>query len=219
MRLIKDYKHIIWDWNGTLLDDRWICLEIINKMLKKRELPILDEETYKTVFGFPVQNYYHKIGFDFERESFEDLAKEYIEAYDSRSRECSLHKGVRDILKRLKEQGTSQSILSASKEKELHQIIMHFNIGEYFSHISGLRDHYAKSKVSVGEMWIKSQRIKPYDILMIGDTVHDAEVADALGIDCLLVAGGHQNAEQLGSCKYPVYDSILKIYEKLSDFL
>ena len=59
------YKHIIWDWNGTLLNDRWVCVNGINNCLKKRGLSSISEETYKSIFTFPVKDYYKKLGFDF----------------------------------------------------------------------------------------------------------------------------------------------------------
>ena len=54
------YKHIIWDWNGTLLDDRWLCVDGINNGLLKRGLTPITEETYMNVFTFPVKNYYEE---------------------------------------------------------------------------------------------------------------------------------------------------------------
>ena len=62
---MKKYNHIIWDWNGTLLNDRWLCVEAINQALNKRNLPMLTEGKYKDVFSFPVEDYYKKVGFDF----------------------------------------------------------------------------------------------------------------------------------------------------------
>ena len=62
---MKIYNHIIWDWNGTLLNDRWLCVEAINQALNKRNLPMLTEGKYKDVFSFPVEDYYKKVGFDY----------------------------------------------------------------------------------------------------------------------------------------------------------
>ena len=54
--MLSKYKHIIWDWNGTLLDDVWLCLGIVNKMLSKRDLPTINSNEYRNIFDFPVQN-------------------------------------------------------------------------------------------------------------------------------------------------------------------
>ena len=60
------YKHIIWDWNGTLLDDRWLCVEGINQALVKRDLPPISEDRYRKIFTFPVKEYYKKLGYTLE---------------------------------------------------------------------------------------------------------------------------------------------------------
>ena len=90
IKKINNYKHIIWDWNGTLVDDVWLVVEIMNKMLKKRHLPGIDSKKYREIFDFPVIKYYIKLGFDFSRESFEDLTIEFIGEYYDRFNECKL---------------------------------------------------------------------------------------------------------------------------------
>ncbi|MBQ6533170.1 MAG: HAD family hydrolase, partial [Solobacterium sp.] len=60
-------KTVIWDYNGTILDDLDICLQIENEMLKERRMPAwpVDRETYLDHFGFPVIDYYYYIGYTF----------------------------------------------------------------------------------------------------------------------------------------------------------
>lgn len=59
-------KHIIWDWNGTLLDDVGLSLEAINIVLARYNLPPLRKERYLEIFTFPVIEYYRELGFNFE---------------------------------------------------------------------------------------------------------------------------------------------------------
>ena len=49
-----NYNHIVWDWNGTLLDDRWLCIEAINFVLKSREMRLVSTKEYRDLFCFPV---------------------------------------------------------------------------------------------------------------------------------------------------------------------
>ncbi len=74
---------IIWDWNGTLLNDIELCVQTINDMLQKRNLRKLTADEYKDVFSFPVKDYYQKIGFDFNAEPFEIPAREFIDNYNT----------------------------------------------------------------------------------------------------------------------------------------
>ena len=194
---ISKYKHVIWDWNGTLINDVWLATEVMNKMLKKRNLPGIDSKKYREIFDFPVTKYYLKLGYDFSKESFEELTVEFINGYYQCFNKCKLFDEVEEVLKKISAMGISQSVLSASKEDVLIEKIKHFGIDKYFCKIIGLENHYAESKVEKGKKWIAELNLNPQDVLLIGDTIHDYDVAKHMGCDCLLIANGHNSYEKL----------------------
>ena len=202
-----DYTHIIWDWNGTLLDDVAWCIIQINTMLSKRGLPTLNStQSYHRVFGFPVKDYYQRAGFDFKKESFETLAVEFIELYHNNDNSCLLHSDAEKTLESFQRKGVHQVILSASESKNLLSQIKQFDIDFYFDEILGISNIYADNKIDIGKAYI--ERVKPDQAVLIGDTTHDKEVADVLGIACILVASGHQDKQDLLSCGATVVDCL-----------
>lgn len=211
VKKIGKYKHIIWDWNGTLVDDVWLVVEIMNKMLKRHHLPRIDSKKYREIFDFPVTKYYLALGFDFSKESFENLTDEFISEYYERFDECKLFNEAEEVLRKIKERGILQSILSASKEDVLIEKIKHYGIDKYFCKIVGLGDHYAESKVERGGKWIAKLNLNPQDILLIGDTIHDYDVAKHMGCDCLLVATGHHGYERLTKLGIDVINTLEEI--------
>jgi len=182
-------------------------------MLAKRGLKTLRHiSDYHDVFCFPVKQYYQNLGFDFTTDSFEDLAEEYISLYYSgKSGGCGLHNNAKHVLDFICQQGIIQSILSASEISNLLTQIGEFDIKGYFDEILGLSDIYAKSKIDVGLDYISRKNIT--HALMIGDTVHDYDVAKKLGIDIVLIPNGHQNKKTLLSCNVPVLDDISCVIE------
>lgn len=202
---IESYKYVLWDWNGTLLDDAWLCREIINSFLQKRNLPTVSFERYRSVFGFPVIEYYRKLGLDLEEESFERLAHDFVEIYYRRVSECRLHQHSLTLLHAFREQNVGQSLLSAAHQKNLLEMVRHFGIEDYFDFIVGLNDHYAAGKAELGQQLVQQISCTPREMLFIGDTTHDFEVARKLDTGCLLVAHGHHSAERLQECGVPVY--------------
>ena len=210
---ISKFKHIIWDWNGTLIDDVWLVVEIMNKMLKKRNLPGIDAKKYREIFNFPVTKYYLKLGFDFSDESFEELTVEFISEYYARFNECKLFDGAEEVLKKIRDRGISQSILSASKEDVLIEKIKYYGIDKYFCRIMGLENHYAESKVERGKKWIAELNLKPRDVLLIGDTTHDYIVSKHIGSDCLLIANGHYSYKRLAKSGVDVVSSLKEIVQ------
>jgi len=212
----QTYSHIIWDWNGTLFNDVAWCIEVINTMLAKRGIKTLpDISDYHNAFCFPIVEYYKNVGFNFNEEIFEDVAEEYITLYHAnKSGNCALYPNTEPILDSIYKSGISQIILSASEMNHLISQIREFDIVDYFDEILGLSDIYAKSKIEIGLDFMSRKSVS--NAVLIGDTVHDYEVANALGIDCMLIPNGHQSREMLASCNVPILEDISCIIKYIS---
>ncbi|MHC4637846.1 MAG: HAD family hydrolase [Planctomycetota bacterium] len=208
---MKKYQHIIWDWNGTLIDDAWLCVEILNEILKQYNKPPVTLDQYRMNFHFPVKSYYELVGFDFNVESFETIADEYLMIYDDRCFECKMQEGVVSVLKTCAEKGINQSVLSACQQKRLEEMIEYYDIGRYFTELFGLDDHFANGKVEKGIQLVEHLNVPPQNILLIGDTLHDYEVARTIGTDCVLLPCGHHSIEKLRESPAAVLDSFADI--------
>ena len=205
---VLQYKHIIWDWNGTLLNDTWLCVEVLNGMLHNRNMQLVTYDSYRDLFSFPVIDYYRSIGFDLSKEPFDKLGTEFISEYEKRRFECELQSEAVDVLERIANAGIAQSILSAYEHKMLESMVKHFNVVHYFDAIKGLADYSAASKIDNGRGLFAELGIDAKEILIVGDTVHDYEVANALGTDCLLVSSGHHHRDKLETCGVNVVDAL-----------
>jgi len=207
--MLKKYTHVIWDWNGTLLDDAQLCFNVINNLLTNRNLPaIKDISTYKDIFGFPIIDYYKRAGFDFDKEPFEVTAANFIKLYHSDKSRFHLFDSAADVILAIKKSGLRQIVLSASDRNSLHSQMEPFDIKPYFDEIIGISNIYGTSKMSVGAEYMGRNNISKSKTVLVGDTTHDFEVATALGIDCILIPNGHQNKHRLFKCGVPVLDNL-----------
>ena len=188
--------HIIWDWNGTLLSDVQYGITLINALLREYHKPILpDVAAYHKVFTFPVKDYYAAVGFG--DEIFDEVAVKWMDAYMKDESCCPLREGAVEITRLFHAHNIRQVVISASKLSNLHIQMAsrpHFN---FFDPPRGLGDIYAGSKIDIALDWMKTSGAKPENTLLIGDTLHDKAVADALRCRCILVEGGHQSRETL----------------------
>ncbi len=207
----RQYKHIIWDWNGTLLDDVELCVSIINALLVKRSLTPVSLDYYREIFSFPIIQYYEKLGFDFTHESFETIGTEFILDYEQKRTQCTLMSDATKTLQYFAHLGLTQSILSASKQDYLLDAVGGYGLESNFIEINGLDNHYASSKVDIGLEFMSRNNLDPKTILLIGDTMHDADVANALGVACCLVPNGHQSQTRLVACGVPVVASLSEL--------
>ena len=204
-------KTIIWDWNGTLLDDLDLSLESVNVLLKERNIPTLSIEKYKDIFGFPVVDYYVKAGFDFEKEAFEVPAKQYVKLYAAGASELKLFPDVVDTLTFFKENNYRQIVLSAMKDDNLKLMIHNAEISHFFDGIFGIKDNYAREKVSLGKQVVENLKLNPAECLMIGDTLHDAEVSEQCGFNYILFSGGHVSKQRLKTKGKKIINSLSEL--------
>jgi len=200
------YRHVIWDWNGTLLDDAWLCVEILNGLLRAHELPVISVEAYRALFSFPVVGFYERMGFNFKNVSFDEISVRYISEYNRRRYECRLQPHTRESLDRIRAAGIEQSVLSAYHEDTLREVVTHYGLTDYFSRLSGLDNIRADGKLDRGRAHLRALDLHEaaHTVLLIGDTAHDHEVAAALGADCLLLHHGHMHIDRLDGRGAPV---------------
>lgn len=211
------YCYIIWDWNGTLLNDAHVCRSIMNGILESKNLPVMSAAKYQDIFDFPVSRYYEKLGFDYSKDSFEALGTLFIDTYEKQKDSCRLQNNARELLETLHNNEVKQAILSAYHHDALVELLASKNLSHYFDWILGADDHYAHGKEDQGKELIKD--INPLDnaTVLIGDTVHDYAVAKTIGIDCILVKGGHQSEERLAACGCPLFNDLHEVESWLKD--
>lgn len=199
-------KYIVWDWNGTLIDDVVCAVQTMNTMLAEREMALIDENQYRALFCFPVADYYRKLGFDVESPDFSKVAERFIRLYDQNYPSCSLHTGAKETMRRLRERGIRQIILSASEKNNLLKQVANFEMEAEVEEVLGIDNIYAGSKVHLATQWIRANRLDPGEVLFVGDTLHDYEVASQNGAACILLSKGHQSRETLEKIGVPIVE-------------
>ena len=206
------YKHVIWDWNGTLVDDTWLCVEVLNALLNRRGRRPISEIEYREHFEFPVIKFYEYLGLDTDENNYEQTSREFITDYESRWLEqCALHQDTCDVLQAITAKGLTQSVLSAARQETLELGIDHYGIGSHFMGLVGTDNIHAEGKISRGLYWVEQLPWSPKQIVLIGDTLHDLEVAQAIGSDCILLAHGHHTAQRLNSTGQRVAHSLREL--------
>jgi len=204
-------KTIFWDWNGTLLNDVEMCVSCINKLLQKRQLPQLDVNRYREVFTFPVKTYYEQIGFDFSREPFETPAHEFMTLYHRHLPETPLFDYAEETLTHFKQRGDQQLVLSAMEHTSLIKTLNERKLNGYFNAVSGIDNIFAEGKIGMAREFFDQLDIRKEDAILIGDSLHDWEVAMDLGIEHILVASGHQSKARLIKVSSHVADTLKEV--------
>lgn len=201
---------VFWDYNGTLIDDVGTALESVNDMLRKRDMPCIDLEQYKSYIDTPISKFYEHL-FDLNEIPFEVIANEFDVGYEKYISADPVMGGARELLSHFSKLGSFQAIISGSQQSVIEQGAKRYGLYGYFDLISGADDHYVNSKVKRAESIAKRHCKSSDEILVIGDCVQDFEVSRALGAHCILLTAGHQSRKDLQQTGVPVVDSLLEI--------
>jgi phosphoglycolate phosphatase len=193
------YDAIIWDWNGTLLDDVEVSLEIVNEILGDHSLSPLTAERYRQIFEIPARVYWERAGLDLTKVSFSTISARFCAAFEERLERIPLHPGAEQILESLRASGVRQFLLSSTEHESLQRMVGRYGIREYFEVIQGMHDTLARGKLEAVQDLADRVGLERSAVLMVGDTSHDADLAGRLGLECVLLAAGHQSSSRLAS--------------------
>ena len=189
--LARHCDWIVWDWNGTLLDDTAAGLNAFNAQLTRRGIKAIPLDFYRAHFAFPVKPFYALCGIDLEHEDWDRIAREYHEAYAREPR--ALNRETIAALERVQRAGAKQSIISALRQDLLDEATARMGVAKYMECIYGVDNLDGASKLDRALELMN--RIAPPageqpDVVLIGDALHDKEVADALKVRCVLCGQG-----------------------------
>ncbi len=199
-------KIIAWDWNGTLLDDTHIVLESTNAVLAHLQRPAIDRATFHKHYNIPLASFYRNIGMT-EAEikivyADNNLFHDY---YEARVDNAPLRDGAADVLKHTQQAGVASFILSNHVVAPIRGQLQRFDIEDYFTDILA----FPSRELQFRDL-NKAQRLRkllnetgtaPKDVLIIGDTPEEIEIAHDMGLTGVAIAGGCIAAERLAAAK------------------
>lgn len=207
--MLLKYTHIIWDWNGTLLNDIGASLASVNDMLAKRGEPPMDLTRYKECIGTPIIRFYEQV-FDLSKEDYPSILAEYNAGYMYHLKDCSLTEGALNAVKKFADAGIHQAIVSSSNNAQLCENAKKYGVYGMFEAVLGAADFKADSKIERARAYLAESPEKGA-VLVIGDLEHDAEMAAEIGADCVLLTSGHEHPNRLKRSGAVIFDTIAEL--------
>lgn len=186
---------ILWDFNGTVMDDMGASVGAVNAMLQKRNLPLISEEWYTLHLIMPLEAFYASVGFDMQKERIEEVSEEF-------QRECKkfsrpVFPEVLAAMEQFKNAGLRQLLFSSLHHDLLVAQAKERGIADYFEGIVGRQDRSLGGKEAAVRTYLDQHNIDPRQVLIVGDLTTDADMARYVGSPCALICKGHQHREIL----------------------
>ena len=199
---------LFWDWNGTVVDDSFVFVNILNVLLEKKGLPKITLAFYKENFCFPVVDFYKKLGLYKSLSFFSSLNKDFIQLYNQQKNAPKLKKNIVALIGYLNNRGVKQFVVSAQNNKTLTGLVSFYGLKQSFVAVVGVDNDLAYGKKGFANSLKKKYCNKKNNIIVVGDTFLDFEVSQHIGARCLLVDWGHYSFGRLSCCGVPVFSSV-----------
>ena len=208
---MQEYKVIIWDFNGTLIDDVNAALESVNDMLARRNLPLINMAQYASYVDTPIIKFYEHIFDDLYTMDFGKIAIEFNEGYEKHLPEKAVMADAEEVLEYFNSKGKLQTVISATHIDKVNNRLTEFGLSGYFNKILAHNNLIAEDKTHLAVKYFDDKGIKPEEAVVIGDCVADFKMAEALGCDCILTTQGHQSRIEFAETKATVIDSLSEL--------
>lgn len=216
---VADARHIVWDWNGTLLDDNHAVVAAVNTVCGHYGRDHVDLDQWRAVFDRPLLRTYEEVlGRSLDERDWAHIDAVYHEAYRELLHTCGLADGVPTVLHEWARAGRTQSLLSMWFHEELVPLVSEFGLDPLMQRVDGLRPGTVGggSKAEHLERHLADLRLDPSEVVLVGDVADDANAAARVGADCVLVTTGVMPRGKLRATGFPVVDSVSEAVEELS---
>ena len=211
---MPEYTHIIWDWNGTLLNDIHASLTSVNDMLDLRGMEHIDIDFYRECIGVPIIKFYERV-FDMKKEDYSVIIKQYNDGYLHHLKDCGLTDGAREAIAFFNKCGMHQAVVSSSNNEQLCRKVSDYGLENCFEAVLGSADFYAGSKIDRARDYIEKTGEGDKKILVIGDLEHDYDMAKELGADCALLTSGHEHISRLKKTGAVLIDNLFELIDRI----
>lgn len=207
-------QHVVWDWNGTLLDDLTVVIEALNIGIGKFGHDPIDEDEYRTHFTRPVRAFYDSLlARPVSDMEWEALNNTFHDEYFDRVHRAKLTSDALPAMEMVDEAGWGQSLLSMTTHHKLVEIVSSHGLIERFSMVDGLRIGTGGLKAQHLEEHLEALGIAASATVVIGDTPDDATAARHVGADVILYDGGSHHLLTLEQAGAPIAHSLTQAVE------
>jgi len=195
----RRYELIVWDWDGTIMDSTPTIVHCIQQACRDLEFPVPEDSIASYVIGLGIHDSLRRVVPSIDPKHFPSLVDRFRYHYLAKDHELHLFKGMRDLLETLKDEGFMLGVATGKPRRGLDRSLRHHQLGHLFHDTRTADESFAKPHP--GMLLDLSDRlgVPVRKMLMIGDTTHDLQMAQAAGVDGIAVTYGAHPADALRS--------------------
>jgi len=207
-------RHLVWDWNGTLLNDLEAVVAATNATFRAHGLPVVTTDRYRELATMPIPTFYERlIGRPLVEGEWEVLDALFHDHYELERVRCGLAAGAAELLAEWGAAGRSQSLLSMWHHEALIPLVQSLGLERHFVRVDGRTGPNGGHKAEHLVRHLAAMAVDPADAVVVGDSIDDAWAAQHVGARCVLHTGGFYARSTLSAAGVPVVDSLAEAVE------
>ncbi len=199
----NNIKLVILDFDGTIADTKGIIVKTMLETARKLHLRENTLDEYASTIGLPLEKtFQHLLGLDDSEAATCAMVYREIFFKNNSEKEVSIFPNVRKTIISLYQRGILLTIASSRSRASIEDFMLRFHLKDYVPYILGASDvKHCKPHPEAVRKTLKENKIKPFEAIVVGDTVYDVEMAHLSKVKAIGVTYGNGKKEELLKAK------------------
>jgi phosphoglycolate phosphatase len=195
---VKRYSAVVFDWDGTVMDSTHSIVEAIQGACADLGLPVPPAQEAAWVIGLSLESALYRCVPTLTADQMPDFIESYRVRFLSRDPDIKLFDGITDLLSTLRSRQISLGVATGKSRVGLDRVLAAKQLQGHF-HVTRCADEsFSKPHPAMLLEIMDELNLQPDQVLMVGDTSHDIQMATAAGVDSMAVTyGAHDTATLL----------------------
>jgi phosphoglycolate phosphatase len=198
------YQAIIFDWDGTLSDSTGRIVESLQLASRDAQLKSLSEFELSQIIGLGLPEALCQLWPELEKNEtgIKEMRDLYSKHYMSEARSSiAFFDHARSLLDNLLKVDLDLAIATGKSRVGLDRAFKELKAGHWFRDSRCADETKSKPHPLMLDELAGSLGVAKENMVMIGDTTFDLDMANAAGIDCVAITHGAHDQDKLMACK------------------
>jgi phosphoglycolate phosphatase len=197
---MKPYSVVIFDWDGTLMDSTHSIVSAIQGACRDLELPEPTSAQASWVIGLSLESALRRAVPDLTPSMEPLFLERYRYHYLLRDTKLKLFEGVPEMLDDLRAAGATLAVATGKSRVGLNRALASTALQGHFAATRCADETFGKPHPAMLHELIDELMVDPDEVVMVGDTSHDLNMAANAGVHGLGVTYGAHPKQELLSC-------------------